>query len=86
MIANGWNGSEVTEGLYTFYTLPKFNLAGSQQAIMMYSESCSALITTFEDMHISGGDKDFNDLIVQTNISPMSAMSTKDVVELKLKK
>jgi len=82
IIANGWNGSEVTEGLYTFYTNPEFNRDNTQQTIMMFSESCSTLLTTFEDVHISGGDKDFNDLIIKTSITPMSAMNTTNLVEL----
>lgn len=82
LIANGWNGYDVTEGLYTFYTIPEFNRDGTQQTIMMYSESCGALLTTFEDVHISGGDRDYNDIVIKTSISPMSAMTTNDLVQL----
>jgi hypothetical protein len=82
VIANGWNGTEVTEGLETFYTIPEFNRDGSQQSIMMYSSSCGSLLTSFEDIHITSGDKDFNDIVIKTSIDPMSAMDTGVVVQL----
>jgi len=82
IIADGWNGSNVTEGLYTFYTNPAFNRDGTQQSIMMFSERCSSLLTTFEDVHIKGGDKDYNDIVIKTSVTPMSAMNTTDLVLL----
>lgn len=81
VIANGWNGSEVTEGLETFYTIPEFNRTGTQQSIMMYSDACGSLLTAFEDIHISRGDRDYNDIVVKTSIDPMSAMNTAVVVQ-----
>lgn len=86
IISDGWNGYEVTEGLYTIYTNPNLNRDGKQQSIMMYSENCGSLITAFEDIHTSGGDKDFNDLVVKTSISPLTAMNTDVVVSLPHKK
>ncbi len=86
LISNGWNGSEVTDGIYTFYTIPEFNRKGAQQTIMMYSESCGSILTTFEDVSITGGDKDFNDLVIKTSISPQSAMTTADLVKLPMAK
>jgi len=81
VIANGWNGSEVTEGLETFYTIPEFNRLGTQQSIMMYSDACGSLLTAFEDIHITRGDKDYNDIVVKTTIDPMSAMNTAALVQ-----
>lgn len=82
LISNGWNGFGVTDGLYTFYTIPQFNRNGTQQSLMMYSESCSSLLTTFEDIHTAGGDKDFNDIVVKTTITPMTAMNMSNVLKL----
>lgn len=82
LIADGWNGSNVTEGLYTFYTNPALNRDGKQQSIMMFSERCSSLLTAFEDVHINGGDKDYNDIVIKTSVTPMSAMDTTDLVLL----
>lgn len=47
----------------------------------MYNPSCSSLLTAFEDIHISGGDKDFNDIVVETTIDPLSSMNTAVVVQ-----
>ncbi len=82
VISDGWNGFEVTEGLNTFFTNPNLNRGGTQQSLMMYSENCGSLLTSFEDIHISRGDKDYNDLVVKTSISPMSAMSTTGVLKM----
>lgn len=82
VIANGWNGTEVTEGLDTFYTIPALNRGHKQQSIMMYSDGCGSLLTSFEDVHITKGDKDFNDIVVKTTIDPMSAMDMTSVLAI----
>ncbi len=82
VIANGWNGTEVTKGLDTFYTIPKFNHQRKQQSIMMYSESCGSLLTAFEDVSIKRGDRDYNDIVVKTTIDPMSAMDMTNVLAM----
>lgn len=81
LIANGWNGHEVTEGLETFYTFPGFNAGRKQQSLMMYSPSCSSLLTAFEDIRANKGDKDFNDLVIKTSIDPMSSMNTDSFIQ-----
>jgi len=86
LIADGWNGQEVTDGLYTFYTSPQLNRDNAQQSLLLYSESCNSIITAFEDMHIDSGDRDFNDLVVKTSISPESAVNTDDMNMLLHKK
>jgi hypothetical protein len=82
VIANGWNGTEVTEGLDTFYSIPALNRGKKQQSLMMYSESCGSLLTAFEDIHISKGDRDYNDIVVKTSIDPMSAMDMASVLAM----
>jgi len=86
VIANGWNGEEVTEGLATYYTTPRFNRRRTQQSLMLYSESCGSLLTAFEDIHVSRGDRDFNDIVVKTTINPMSAMNMTGVIALSVAK
>lgn len=83
LVSDGWNGYETTEGLYTFFTNSKLNRENSQQSLMLYSESCGTLISAFEDMHTRSGDRDFNDLVIKTTVSPMSAMNVTFVNKIK---
>ncbi len=83
LVSDGWNGYETTEGLYSFFTNSKLNRENSQQSLMLYSESCGTLISAFEDMHSRSGDRDFNDLVIKTTVSPMTAMNVTFVNKIK---
>ncbi len=82
MLANAWNGTQITEGLYTHYSIPEFNQNQTQQHILMYDYNCSNVLMTFEDILLPNGDKDFNDLIFQMNIESASAVSSEDFVQI----
>lgn len=82
MLANAWNGSEVTDGLYTHYTIPEFNQNQTQQHLLMYDYDCTDVLMGFEDVILPGGDKDFNDLIFKMNIEPMTAISPSTYVQI----
>jgi len=84
VISDGWNGTKVTEGLSTLYTNKNFNKDKTQQALTMYSESCETLLSTFEDIHtkVKTCDKDYNDLVIKTTISPMTATNTTSFIQL----
>lgn len=82
MLANAWTGSEITDGLYTHYTIPEFNENETQQHLLMYDYNCSDVLMGFEDILIPGGDKDFNDLVFKMNIEPMSAVSPEDYIQI----
>lgn len=82
MLANAWNGSEITEGLYTHYTIPEFNENQTQQHLLMYDSNCNSVLMGFEDILLPSGDKDFNDLIFKMNIDPMSAITPEDFIQI----
>jgi hypothetical protein len=82
MLANAWNGSEITDGLYTHYTIPEFNENQTQQHLLMYDYNCTDVLMGFEDILIPSGDKDFNDLIFKMNIDPMSAIVPEEFVQI----
>ncbi len=63
LISNGWNGFEITNGIYTQYTIPEFNVSEMQQSIIFHDQRCSSVVMTFEDIALPKGDKDFNDVI-----------------------
>jgi hypothetical protein len=82
MLANAWNGSEVTDGLYTHYTIPEFNQNETQQHLLMYDYNCSDILMGFEDILIPSGDKDFNDLIFKMNIEPATAVNPEEYIQI----
>jgi hypothetical protein len=82
MLANAWNGSEVTDGLYTHYTIPEFNQNETQQHLLMYDYNCSDVLMAFEDVLLPSGDKDFNDLVFQMNIEPITAVNPETYIQI----
>lgn len=82
MLANAWNGSEITDGLYTHYTIPEFNQNETQQHLLMYDSNCNSVLMGFEDVLIPSGDKDFNDLVFKMNIDPMSSISPEEFIQI----
>lgn len=63
----GWKNGIVTEGRYTHYTDPGFNLGGYQQHTLFTEKNCNDLVMTFEDMSLNdtevNRDYDFNDIL-----------------------
>lgn len=82
MLANAWNGTQITNGLYTHYSIPEFNQNQTQQHILMYDYNCDAILMGFEDVLLPGGDKDFNDLIFKMNIEPASSVITDNYIQI----
>jgi hypothetical protein len=76
LISSGWNGRKITNGIYTQYTIPRFNVSRAQQSIMFYDQGCSSLVMTFEDIALPKGDKDFNDVIFMISTSDTSSIET----------
>lgn len=66
LIAQGWNGGMVTDGIYTNYTYPPWNDGDSQQHILFHEGQCDDLVLTFEDKNPTLGDSDldFNDILL----------------------
>ncbi len=94
--SNGWNGSygyQKESFLYgqPFYTLPSLNptvgLGPKYHVILSDTQSSTAntgyFAYGFEDIKTSGGDKDYNDLIFNVAVTPISAVKDiEDAIEL----
>ncbi|OUR90379.1 hypothetical protein A9Q81_19385 [Gammaproteobacteria bacterium 42_54_T18] len=94
--SNGWNGNygyQKESFLYgqPFYTLPSLNptvgLGPRYHVILNDTESATAetgyFAYGFEDIKTSGGDKDYNDLIFNVAVTPISAVKdVEDAIEL----
>ncbi|MBO6524245.1 MAG: DUF4114 domain-containing protein [Balneolaceae bacterium] len=80
VISNGWNGNKITDGIYTQYTIPEFNVSERQQSIVFYDEGCTSIVLAFEDIALPQGDKDFNDAIFMISSEDPESISTSDFI------
>ena len=83
VIANGWDKDkfEITNGHYTLFTNPDLNQNNYQQHLFFRDTECDAHIICFEDIRISGGDKDYNDAVFMLNTVPKGALNVDEFIE-----
>lgn len=85
LVTDAWKGvspaypTGLSNGLYTHYTRKQLNFNNYQQSLLFYDTACDNIILTFEDIRISGGDKDYNDCIFRVIVDPPTAV---DVTQL----
>ncbi|WKN32157.1 DUF4114 domain-containing protein [Porifericola rhodea] len=67
LVTKGWNGSEVTSGVYTHFTTKHLNNERAkehqQASLLLSAEDHKIAILSFEDIRLPGGDKDYDDVI-----------------------
>lgn len=85
-VTNGWNGSELTKGIYTHHTTFPFNTTHpqgmKQNSLLLYDEESGTIILTFEDIKRPGGDKDFEDAVFLIKLSNPDAIDTSKLTRL----
>ncbi|MFZ4454861.1 MAG: LruC domain-containing protein [Bacteroidales bacterium] len=61
------------------YTLPSFNAAGLQQAVILYDDTEQKMLIAFEDQERNAkgtsGDEDFNDAVFYATANPITAIN-----------
>lgn len=77
--AKGWNGSTITSGRYTHYSIIDFNAEADvnlkKHNVLLYDEQRNLLLMGFEDIRRDQrSDQDFNDAVFYTEVSPFSAV------------
>ncbi|MFW5708527.1 MAG: DUF4114 domain-containing protein, partial [Bacteroidota bacterium] len=77
LIAQGWANGQMVDGLYTHYTNTEFNPNNYQQNVLFVENGCGDMVLAFEDIRITGGDKDFNDVIFVVKDNPDQIPNTK---------
>jgi len=82
LLANSWNGGDITEGVYQHYTYPDFNIDGLQQHILLNDSICGSVVIGIEDILSDRGDKDFNDLVFEVLIEPETAFNNDQLVQI----
>jgi len=80
LIAQGWNGTVITNGTYINYSNPGLNIEPDanlkKHNVLLWDEEREVLVIGFEDTRRDNGgcDQDFNDAIFYTTISPYTAI------------
>ena len=84
LIANGWNGNQVTYGNWVLYSNPNFNPEGSAELqkhnVNLYDNNELVVVFGFEDIRrdFSSCDQDFNDALFLVTANPYNAIETGD--------
>ncbi len=84
VIADAWENTSITEGLYTHYSDFKFNAEAEddlkQHNVLLLDNEREILILGFEDIHRdrSNCDHDFNDAVIYTSVTPFTALDEQD--------
>ena len=87
LMAGGWVGKDkveggLREGYYTLYSHSILNTSQYEQSLIFYDQECQAILMTFEDIKISGGDRDFEDCVMQIIIEPAGAVDVSQFIQI----
>ncbi|WP_130735767.1 DUF4114 domain-containing protein [Flavobacterium sp. J27] len=88
LLANGWNGSQVTNGLWRLFSNPSFNPEADPNLqyhnVLLNDPDNERILLGFEDIRRdnSGCDNDFNDAIFYVTANPYTAIRTVNVADV----
>ena len=88
LLANGWNGSAVTNGLWRLFSNPNFNPESDpnlrQHNVLLNDPDNQRIILGFEDIRrdYSNCDNDFNDAIFYVTANPYEAMRITNTADI----
>jgi len=89
LIANGWNGSTVTNGSYKLFSDPDLNTFISntskrQHIAFLHDQARGRFLIGFEDLRRDNGgsDEDFNDAVFYVTSNPVTAIKTMNVAPM----
>ena len=88
LLANGWNGSQVTNGLWRLFSNPNFNPEADvnlrNHNVLLNDPENERIILGFEDIRrdYSNCDQDFNDAIFYVSANPYTALRTVNVADV----
>ncbi|MGL5112130.1 MAG: DUF4114 domain-containing protein [Flavobacterium sp.] len=90
LLANAWNGSQVTDGLWRLFSDNRFNPeanASLRQHIVLLNDSANQrLLIGFEDIRRdnSSCDQDFNDAIFYVTANPFDAIVSENIADVSI--
>jgi LruC domain-containing protein len=85
LVADGWNGSVVTDGRGLFYSQtelnPEKNTGLKNHMVLLWDKARNLLLMGFEDINREQGgcDNDFNDAVYYATVNPVDAIKKTDV-------
>ena len=84
LVSDGWNGTNVGDGKYKYYSIPEFNPESDaslqQHNVLLYDNQRNLVLIGFEDLHREQWcDNDFNDAVFYVTTTPASAIITDNV-------
>lgn len=90
LLANGWNGTKVTSGLWQLFSNPNFNPESTatlrQHNVLLSDPANERIILGFEDIRrdYSSCDNDFNDAVFYVSANPFSAIKTNNIADVSI--
>ena len=88
LLANAWNGQQVTSGYWQLYSNPDYNPESNPDLryhnVLLQDPENERVILGFEDIRRDYGscDNDFNDAVFYITASPYSAMTTNNYADV----
>jgi LruC domain-containing protein len=88
LVADGWNGSIVTEGKGLLYSQTELNPEKKTELknhmVLLWDKARNLLLMGFEDINReqNGCDNDFNDAVYYATVNPVEAIKKTDVQEI----
>jgi Domain of unknown function (DUF4114)/Secretion system C-terminal sorting domain len=88
LLSNGWNGSQVTNGLWRLFSNPSFNPETDPNLrnhnVLLNDPDNERIILGFEDINRDSPscDNDFNDAVFYVTANPYAALRTENVADV----
>ncbi len=88
LIANGWNGTAVGNGIDKYYSIDELNPEATadkkRHTVLLYDEKRGIFLTGFEDINRTSAscDQDFNDIIFYSQSNPVTAIESQQVLPI----
>ena len=88
LLANGWNGTAVTSGLWKLYSNPDYNPENDTELrkhnVLLCDPENERIILGFEDIRrdYASCDNDFNDALFYITANPFTAISTTNYADV----
>ncbi len=84
LVSDAWNGTNVGDGKYNYYSIPEFNpetdVSLKQHNVLLYDNQRNLVLIGFEDLNReSWCDNDFNDAVFYATASPSTAITTDNI-------
>ncbi len=81
LVPKGWDGSKVKAGQNLFYTNKAFSQNSRKQGLIIYEDSCDAIVVAFEQSPSNSSQADFREAVMQVHISSPTAVDKQTLLQ-----